>query len=503
MSIPDTTMSAMIPARSRYAHEAADLTSRELASWRPGGGSADADLLPELDTLRRRGRDMSRNHSLASGLVQTLVDTVVGTGLRYVAKPDYRALGFDLDWSREWSRTVEGLWRSWSESKNCDATRTQNFTGLTAQVLRARMWNGEALALPLWINESTVLQTVESDRLCNPHGEPDSEYLKAGIGFDRYGAPAKYHIRRAHPGDPYAFASQERWVTVPARTKWGRSRVIHAFDKERPGQSRGKPIFAAVMTDFRMLGRYQRSELEAAIVNAMIAAFIKTPMQFDEVKELFGGEVDDILAARDEHRVNLKGGSVLPLFPGDELQAFTPTRPISAFGPFMETGLRTAAAGLNVPYEFLVKDFSKTNYSSARAALLEAWRYVLGLRYWLVVHWCLETLELKLEEWIDKGWVEAPGFYEMKAAYLRSSWIGPGRGWVDPGKEAGASATRLTTGITTLAKEMADQGEDWEETLEQQRIERDRLNELGLPVPGSQPIAMPVANEDKKEKEED
>jgi len=127
-----------------------------------------------------------------------------------------------------------------------------------------------------------------------------------------------------------------------------------------------------------------------------------------------------------------------------------------------------------------MKDFSKTNYSSARAALLEAWRYFNSIRGWLQVHWCNPVFELWLEEAIDKGLVQAPDFEANRYAYTRSVWIGPGRGWVDPTKEAEAAEMRMANNLSTLERECAEQGLDWEEVLEQRAREKALLEELGL-----------------------
>ncbi len=89
--------------------------------------------------------------------------------------------------------------------------------------------------------------------------------------------------------------------------------------------------------------------------------------------------------------------------------------------------LRHIAAGLNLPYELLLKDFSKTNYSSARAALLEAWRYFHGRRRWLMDYWLRPIYELWLEEAINSGLVEAPDFYAKRYAYSRCRFIFGGR----------------------------------------------------------------------------
>lgn len=494
------------------SHRAASLSARELASWQPGLGSADSDLLGELPTLVSRSRDLTRNHGVASGAAQTMVDNVVGTGLRLVALPDYRSLGKTKEWADEWSRQVESLWRGFSEGFDCDAAQSLNFAGLTTQVFRSGFINGEALALPLWLPErsaafATCLQLVEPDRLSNPHGKPDDKYLRGGVEIDDYGAPLAYWIRKTHPGDiflPFS-AGADDWQRVPARTAFGRRQVLHIHDKERTGQHRGKPALTAIMPMFKMLDHYERSELQAAVVNAMIAAFIETPLDAETIMEMFDGSFEDYDAKRREWQVRLQGGSIIPVFPGDKLAPFTPSRPNSGYGAFVENILRHIGTGLNLPFELLMKDFSKTNYSSARAALLEAWRYFLGRRQWLGTYWAKPVYELWLEEAVNAGKIEADGFYLNRPAWSRCKWIGPGRGWVDPVKEAQASQIRMEAGLSTLEEECAQQGLDWEEVLEQRAREKAKMRELGLTPADITPAvkSLPGTSDETPTKEED
>lgn len=94
------------------------------------------------------------------------------------------------------------------------------------------------------------------------------------------------------------------------------------------------------------------------------------------------------------------------------------------------------------------------------------------------------VFELWLEESVNRGLIEAPNFYEKKAAWCRCKWIGPGRGWVDPVKEAQASQIRMESGLSTLEDECASQGLDWEEVLMQRVRELKRMRELGLSTSG-------------------
>jgi lambda family phage portal protein len=486
---------------------------RELASWNPGSGSADADLLPDIEILRARNRDLDRNNGIASGAIRTTVDNVIGTGLRLYSIPDYRALGKDVEWAIEWGNKVEAEFRAWSLTTDCDATRMQTFAGLTRLVAKSVLINGEALALPLWLETGskyrTRIQVIESDRLSTPHFQVDTDRLRGGVEIDSFGAPVAYWIRTTHPGDCTLnwSAGASEWERVPARSKWGRRRVIHVFDRERAGQNRGIPAFASTMGEFFMLDRYRKAELQAAIVNAMVSLIVKTPMPPDQVAQMFTGQdMGEVYDARTrQYRAGMQGGAILPLMPGDDVHSHIPARPASAFGTFTEHMARHIGVAVGLPYELIMKDFSKTNYSSARAGLLEAWRYFLAFRRFFTEQWTQPVYELWLEEAINAGVVDAPDFYSNRFAYSRAKWLGPGRGWVDPVKEVEAARLRMDSMVSTLEDECAEQGSDWEEVLDQQARERARIKELGLDkvrMAGSFNLSADEPEEQTKEAED-
>jgi lambda family phage portal protein len=321
-------------------------------------------------------------------------------------------------------------------------------------------------------------------------GELDSLILRGGVSLDpSAGAPLGYWIRNAHPGDAYMagmIGQFPAWTFVPRRTSSGRLRVLHAFDAERPEQHRGKPILTSVLPMFKQIDRYSGAELSAAVANAMVAGVITTPMSHEDILDMFklpSGEFDVVgyLKMRDDHAVGLESGSILPLAPGDDFKSHLPQRPASGFSAFVENILRMIGVSADLPYELVLKDFSKTNYSSARAALLEAWRSFLRRRDNLGSQWCDPIYQCWLEEQVNAGTVDAPKFYENRAAYQRCKWIGPGRGWVDPMKEAMAAQIRVDSNMSTLEDECAEQGKDWEENLEQRATELQRMQELNIP----------------------
>ena len=499
---------------SAAAHFGAS-NAKEFASWLASNGSADADLNPDLATLRTRSRDLQRNHGVASGVLQTMGDNIVATGPRLAMLPDYRALGKDIEWAQEYSLQVEGGFRSWFESKEIDVRGLMDGGMIARLVLESALASGDVIALPIW-NPSpnrkwaTQLQILEGDRLSNPNGKWDSESLRGGVEIDKYGRPLAYHIEKAHPGDRFRIWSSNlsQWERIPAETAWGRKRVIHVYRSDRPDQSRGKPLMAALIGEFKMLSKYQQAELQAAVINAVIAATLKTPLDGAAAGDLLGlqdggpnsKQYAAHVASTEKILKPFNGAFLAHLPPGTELDTWTPGRPSDAFGPFVQVVLEHIAAGLNLPVELLLKKWSDSNYSSARAALLEAWRMFLTYRKWLKVTFLDVLVELWLEEAIDKRVVNIitlDDFYRNRYAYLQCKFRWPGRGWVDPVKEAQGAEIRMNIGISTLDAECAEQGQDWQEVADQRAVEKAYLESRNLTYGDMRPIA-PEKQEEKQ-----
>jgi lambda family phage portal protein len=164
-------------------------------------------------------------------------------------------------------------------------------------------------------------------------------------------------------------------------------------------------------------------------------------------------------------------------------------RPGNTFESFVERVLRAVGASTGMPYEIVAKDFSKTNYSSARAALLEAWRVFRFYQKWLVDLYCQPVWEMVLEEAFLRGYLnismDVNDFYANLPALTRARWIPPKRGHVDPVKEMNANIKGLDNDVLTLADIVADDGGDWETVLEQRAREKEKKQEI-----------MPAVNDD-------
>lgn len=459
--------------------------NRLRGDWKALNGSADADLLGDLPTLRQRSRDLNRNDAHASAITGTVVANVVGTGLRPQSRPDADALAIESKNVETFSRLAERAWRRWCPT--ADSQNRMDFYEIQALVKRQILENGEVFILPLMIKDepgrrySLALEVIEADRVSTPLGMASNPNIRDGIELGSRGEPIAYHIRKRHPGDVIlgqaGVADRNEWVRYPAVNKAGRKNVLHLYAVKRPGQTRGEPFFAPVLSAFKDLGDFMEAEIVAARVAACFVAFVTK----SDTNAAFDGTATDAAGNRIE---SLEPGMVQYLGTGETVDFGDPKRPSGTFEPFVLAVLRSIGASLGLPLELVLKDFSRTNYSSARAALLEARRFFRADQTWLAARLCQPCWEWVLEEaWLREDLPAVDLFGESREDWMRVSWIAPGWGWVDPVKEVESSKQAIEANLSTLADECAAQGRDWEDVLTQKKREQDRRNELGLAEP--------------------
>jgi lambda family phage portal protein len=278
------------------------------------------------------------------------------------------------------------------------------------------------------------------------------------------------------------------FLGIPPRDAQGRPMCLHIFATKQAGQVRGFPHFAPVLKYFKNLADSLDAEVVAQKVAACLSAVItrtNTDIPTFSAVSSAGSPSPSSSTSSDQQKIKLEPGMVPTLGIGEDIRIIDFKKGGETFDVFLTKVLRILGNAFGLPYELLLRDFSKTNYSSARASLLEAWRVFSYWRPWLTRKFCQPVRELVLEEAMLKGRFEVRrrDFYVRQAEYCRAVWIGPGRGWVDPVKEIVAAKLEEDYDYTTLADQCAAQGRDWEDVLRQKAREHKRRVALGLPIP--------------------
>ena len=485
--------------------------SDDLNLWSPPLQSADAENLPNKSVNDARVRQMATTDGFVQSGTNVQKDNIVGSDFFPVMKPELAVIGIDDEkWVDEFKEEFESKFYLIAESPNnwLDASRNNTLTGLVRMAVGLDCIGGEALATVEWLRDAgrpinTAVQMVDCDRLSTPY-ELDGidKRIRAGVELDRYGAAQAYHIRMAHPSDYDRAMDQYRWKRVPVRKPWGRLQVIYLKDTTRPDQTRGVGDIVAGLKALKITNRFRDVTLQNAVANAMFAASIESELPPEAayaqigttgpgkaVVDFAGQYLGAIAAyAKSSKHLQLDGVKIPHLFPGTKLQL----RPAGAGGgvgvEFEQSLLRHLAAILGISYEQLSKDYSKTNYSSARAGMVEARKAMIVRKRRVADRFASNILRLVFEEMVNKGMLESmkfsklPNMYDplMMDAYTQCDWIGAAMGQVDELKETQAAALRLKYNLSTLEDEIAKQGKDWRKVLIQREKEVTELEARGL-----------------------
>jgi lambda family phage portal protein len=463
------------PLRGRY--DAAVTTDGNRRHWANADGlSADSAASPEVRrVLRNRARYEVANNSYARGIVCTLANDVVGTGPRLQM----------LTGDPEADRRIETTFADWSRAAGLAAKLR------TMRMARAESGEGFMLLARNPRHASPVqldARLIEADQVATPDLRTNQPRAIDGILFDDFGNPLEYHVLKQHPGE-------QRWLVNLEYDRIPAAVMIHYFRADRPGQSRGIPDITPALPLFAQLRRFTLAVISAAETAADFAGVLYTDAPAN-------GEAEDV---EPMDAIELEQRMLLTMPGGWKMAQLKAEQPSTTYGDFKREILNEIARCLNMPFNVAAGNSSGYNYASGR---LDHQTYFKSIRI-EQAHLERVVLDRIFNAWLDEAvLVEGllPQSMRLRGATRSHQWFWDGNEHVDPAKEANAQATRLASRTTSLAREYARQGLDWEAELRQIAKERELMDALGIqpPDPATAPQrGVPAGTQDEDDDEQD
>lgn len=434
--------------------------SRLTSEWGASDTSADVELHNSLRALRGRSRQLCRDASTAKRARTIVVNNVIGTGIGLQsAIQNLRGKP-----ATAINDQVEALWRQWCRAENCHIAGVLNFAELERLAMAEIFEAGEVFIRPRFraLGPAGVplsLELIEAERIADmveAGALTAGGVSRLGVEVDKFGRPIAYNIRELHPGEVRSTLLQtDRVERVPAEV------IYHLRIINRWPQTRGEPWLHTAVRKLNDIDGYTEAEIIAARGGAAIMGTIETEDPDDPL-----GEENEAGEAEFE----IEPGLVKRLRPGDKFAMHAANRPNNQADPFLRFLLREIAAGVGVSYEALSRDYSQSNYSSSRLALLDdrdTWRVIQG--------WFIRAFR----EPLHRQWMQAavlagklPAIkvdqYAADPERFSAARFKPrGWSWVDPTKEVAAFKEAVKAGFMTVSDVVAAtaDGRDLEEIL--------------------------------------
>lgn len=463
----------------------------------PGGFGSTELLTADYWTLRTRSAQLFKTNIYARGIVRRLVTNIINTGLSLEATPDESILGSGEDELADWAELVENRFHLWERTPGlCDHCGGRAFGSLQAAAKMQALISGDVLVVLLQDPGTGLprVRLVDGARVQTPFGSLEQQpklapghEIKHGVELDADGRHVAYWLVSQD-------GLKRRVERLPSVGPTGRRVAWLVYGSERLlDDVRGEPILSIMLQSLREIDRYRDSVQRKAVINAILAMFIKKDQEVLGSRPLTGGAVvrgKDVVAGaasggkpRAFNFAEMIPGAVLDeLAPGEEPHGFSPTGTDEKFADFEAAIVYAMSWALEIPPEILTLSFS-SNYSASQAAINEFKLFLNPVRAaWgdefcqpIYVEWLLsETLAGRiaaaglLDAWRD------PAQYDKYAAWVAADWSGAIKPSVDLVKQANGyqllveqgfisrdRATRETTGtkfsknIKKLARENA------------------------------------------------
>lgn len=426
--------------------DAAQTTTENSRYW------ANADYLgpnAELNAyirreLRSRARYECANNSYAGGLVRTLANDTIGTGPSVVIT-DPRFSKDDATW-------VESAYWEWCLSVDKPAKlRSMRY---------AKARDGECFAQfftnPLAKTDVQFdFKPFEADYVCANNIDTPLTSLLDGLIIDDHGNVIAYNVRDEHPGElgTTLYGTSE---LIPAAF------IIHMFHTDRPGQYRGCPEILSSLPLYAQLRRYTLAVLRASESAAIPSWLLETQQPPSDMA--FGDPFETLDTER---------GMGVTLPAGYKMSQLKAEHPTSTYPQFKREIVSEAARGSGVPYNKAAGDSSSYNYSSGRLDNQTYYKLIRVERS----QWECKACDPLFANW----WNEARRIPNLlppvaQKTFPRHEWRWDGEEHVDPTKEADATVTRISFGLTARRDEIGRLGGDIDV------IDKQNADSLGLTV---------------------
>ncbi len=387
------------------------------------GGLGPIDLVhTDYWGLRARSAEMFQRNHYARGLIRRLVTNQINTGLHLEATPEEKILGFQEDELSDWSEDVENRFAIWGNCAYlCDQDERRSWGALQEAAQTEALICGDVLVV-LRNDPRTRLprvQLISGSAVQSPFGNnrPQGATIEHGVELDS---------QRRHVAF-WVLQKDQTFKRLPAygeksgrRLAW----LLYGTDN-RLGDVRGMPLLSSMLQSLKDIDKYRDAALRKAVINSMLAMFIKKGADKPGTRPMAGGGIKRGVATAtsgDGKERSFRTAEHIPGLVMDELQMgeepvyHQVNQQVEGFGVFEQAILQSMAWGAEMPPEILLLSFN-SNYSASQAAINEFKMFLNRVRTRFGENFCSPIYEEWLLAQTLMGRIEARGFADAFRAY--------------------------------------------------------------------------------------
>jgi len=400
----------------------------------------------------RKSRQIYENNVLGRAMLDRATDNIIGEGMYVVPKSSDD--GFNAE--------AEAFWKNYQG----DARGMVDNATLQRHIFRDWKRDGDRGAA---MTRSGTIQAAESDLIQSPQNEGDT--------FGRAGRPEIVDgFRLATTGRPksafvqvFDNAGRLDYAEIPMRN------FLYIADTDRSDYTavRGVPALATIGWLLEQID----GTIEAVVMAHRMAAMFGLVVQKQSPGKAIGNLPLKTNASGDSQaQITLEPGMMAYLGLDETLAQVKPEQPTQGYDMLMTSLVRFAGLNFGLPLELALMDFSKTNYSSARASMEQAYRGFRVQQQRFASCWLSKWYRWRIAKAVKLGEITGA----VPADYLNHQWYGQPWPYLNPVDDAQGTMALIGAGKTTLTEELAKRGMSLDEWIEIQSAEINKASEAGV-----------------------
>jgi len=476
-------LSKIMPNTYARAFEAAQV-NRLTSDWNNFAKTLNSDIRMSLPHVQKRCLDLYQNDPYARKVITMIGNGAVGAKgftLRNKAKMEIKEDGITktvLD--TETNQKVQDIFKEFCKKefctitgdipkRECDKIMIQQ-VGLAGEIFKIKITGKGVNKFGL------TYQYLESD-LCDINYNdvsPEGRKIVMGIEYDEYRRPVNYYFKKVNiVMDVFGVPYSNDYYKIPA------NRVTHLFVRESFNQFRGIPWLAPSALRLKMLKGFE----DASLVNARVSA-MKTNI-WEPVDAKSGGlTTADVAGGKEDSKgitkENVQPGQTQIVPKGYKHVSHDPKFPHEQHDPFRKSILKGVASNIGVSFIKLANSYEDANYTSTRGSFLDEQDLWMELHTWITDHDLIDTFETVLTHALLADLVDLDilNFDQFNKPHFQ------GRTWkmVNPKDEVKANYDAWKAKQKTLSVILAEQGMDFEETIDQFAYEKEYMEKKGVTI---------------------
>uniref|UniRef100_UPI00356ABFED phage portal protein n=1 Tax=Pontiella sp. TaxID=2837462 RepID=UPI00356ABFED len=437
--------------------------------------TADQAVFYAIQTTRNRARELEQTHPLTRKFITQTKDGVIGSApLRFQSKAaDFSGAEMKPDPGAR--SMIERRYRDFSHRKNYSLDHRLNRRRSSRMEVARLIVDGEVFIRKIRAADNPhrfTTQIIDAD-LCDIRLNTDCDIhghrIIMGVKVDANHRPISYFFR-PQPVGPFAGVLASpivgEHIEIPA------DEIIHLYEPERPGQTRGLTYLAPAGMRAKLLDGLETSVLVGYKVAAAKMGFLMPGEGYE------GDEIDPDDIARE-----VAPGQLDLLPKGVQFGSFDPAYPNAEYDVIKTAVSKEIASAFGVSYPELGNSYEGLSFSAGQLARDADEKLYDSLR---------ATLVEEVEEEVYRGWLSMqlvfgllPFPIKRKKKYEEVRFLPPRKKPVDGLKDAKTKELRASIYDVDPYEMAAESGADFEDRLDNIARAKAACEERGLPFPSA------------------